>query len=201
MRSKSIDLMKNIVDFIDKGYDRTGRIPTHKEIANNFNVTEACIGKYIKEMESKGMVVRQSGNRSVMTKTILKKINLKQLPIVGTIACGEPIFAEENIQGYLSISSEFLGNGQFFVLQASGDSMIKVGINDGDYVIVRQQETAEQGQIVVALIDDEATLKRYYLDNKKKKIRLHPENDTMEDMYFDKIQIQGVAVKVIKDII
>ncbi len=201
MRSKSIDLMKNIVDFIDQGYDRTGRIPTHKEIANNFNVTEACIGKYIKEMESKGMVVRQSGNRSVMTKTILKKINLKQLPIVGTIACGEPIFAEENIQGYLSISSEFLGNGQFFVLQASGDSMIKVGINDGDYVIVRQQETAEQGQIVVALIDDEATLKRYYLDNKKKKIRLHPENDTMEDMYFDKIQIQGVAVKVIKDII
>ena len=201
MRSKSIDLMKNIVDFIDKGYDRTGRIPTHKEIANNFNVTEACIGKYIKEMESKGMVVRQSGNRSVMTKTILKKINLKQLPIVGTIACGEPLFAEENIQGYLSISSEFLGNGQFFVLQASGDSMIKVGINDGDYVIVRQQETAEQGQIVVALIDDEATLKRYYLDNKKKKIRLHPENDTMEDMYFDKIQIQGVAVKVIKDII
>ena len=201
MRSKSIDLMKNIVDFIDKGYDRTGRIPTHKEIANNFNVTEACIGKYIKEMESKGMVVRQSGNRSVMTKTILKKINLKQLPIVGTIACGEPLFAEENIQGYLSISSEFLGNGQFFVLQANGDSMIKVGINNGDYVIVRQQETAEQGQIVVALIDDEATLERYYLDNRKKKVRLHPENDTMEDMYFDKIQIQGVAVKVIKDII
>ena len=79
--------------------------------------------------------------------------------------------------------------------------MINAGINNGDYVIVKQQESAEQGQIVVALIEDEATLKRYYLDDKKKKIRLHPENDNMQDMYFDKISIQGVAVKVIKDLI
>ena len=72
---------------------------------------------------------------------------------------------------------------------------------DGDFVIVRQQSTAEEGQIVVALIDDEATLKRFYLDKKKHRVRLHPENDKMEDMFFDSIDIQGVVVKVIKDVV
>ena len=78
--------------------------------------------------------------------------------------------------------------------------MINAGIDDGDYVIVKQQEIAEQGQIVVALINDESTLKRYYLDNKKQRVRLHPENDEMEDMFFKNISIQGIAVKVIKDL-
>ena len=78
--------------------------------------------------------------------------------------------------------------------------MINAGISDGDLVVVRQQETAEEGQIVVALIDNEATLKRYYLDNRHKRIRLHPENDKMEDMFYKTISIQGVAVKVIKDL-
>ena len=78
--------------------------------------------------------------------------------------------------------------------------MINAGIDDGDLVIIRQQDTANEGQIVVALIDNEATLKRYYLDNKKKKIRLHPENDELDDMFFDEIAIQGVAVKILKDL-
>ena len=79
--------------------------------------------------------------------------------------------------------------------------MINVGIHDGDLVIIRKQNAADEGQIVVALTDDgEWTLKRYYLDRRRRKIRLHPENDEMEDMYFDKIQIQGVAVKTIRDI-
>jgi repressor LexA len=80
--------------------------------------------------------------------------------------------------------------------------MINAGIQDGDFVIIRQQSTADEGQIVVAMTeDDECTLKRYYKDTKNKKIRLHPENDTMQDMYYDNIQIQGIAVKVLKDLI
>ena len=79
--------------------------------------------------------------------------------------------------------------------------MINAGISDGDYVIVRQQDTAEIGQIVVALIGEEATLKRYYIDRENKKVRLHPENNRMKDMYYDSIIIQGVAIKVIKDLI
>jgi len=123
------------------------------------------------------------------------------MPVVGTIACGTPILAEENIESYLSISGKFLGPGVFFVLVAKGDSMINAGIDNGDYVIVRQQNSADEGQIVVALVEDgECTLKRYYKDEKRKKIRLHPENNEMEDMYFDTISIQGVAVKVIKNL-
>ena len=78
--------------------------------------------------------------------------------------------------------------------------MIDAGIDDGDLVIIRKQETAEEGDIVVALINDEATLKRFYRDKKRRKIRLHPENAKLEDMYFDNIAIQGVAIKVIKDL-
>lgn len=200
MRSKSIDLMNNIIEFIDQVFSEKGRAPTQTEIADRFNVTHTCIGNYIREMESKGMIERQSGSRGIMTKSMLKRMNTLQLPIVGTIACGEKMFAEQNIRGYLSISSEILGKGSFYVLEASGESMINAGVNDGDYVIIRIQETAEEGQIVVALVDEEATLKRYYRDVKNKKIRLHPENDAMQDMYFDKVQIQGIAVKVIKDL-
>ena len=79
--------------------------------------------------------------------------------------------------------------------------MINAGIVDGDWILFRQQDTAEEGQIVIARVDNEATLKRYYLDKKRKKVRLHPENDEMEDMFFDSINIQGIAVKVIKNLI
>ena len=101
----------------------------------------------------------------------------------------------------MPIPTEFLGSGKYFILKASGNSMIKANIEDGDYVIIKQQETAEVGQIIVALINDEATLKRYYLDDKRQKVRLHPENDEMQDMYFKNVIIQGIAVKVIKDLI
>ena len=127
--------------------------------------------------------------------------NIRQLPIVGDIACGTPILAEQNIESYLTISGDFLGTGNYFVLMAKGNSMINVGINDGDYVVVRQQSSADEGQIVVAMVEDsECTLKRYYKDRRRKKIRLHPENDDMDDMYFDNIEIQGVAIKVIKNL-
>ena len=86
------------------------------------------------------------------------------------------------------------------MFRAHGDSMINAGINDGDLVVIREQATAEEGQIVVALIDNEATLKRFYLDKERNLVRLHPENDNMEDMYFDNIEIQGIVKMVLKDI-
>ena len=201
MRSKNEELIKNILDYIDNEFCKTGRTPTMREIATGFNITSACVCKYIAEMEKRGLVSNNGSSRGVSTKKMQKlALCTSQIPVVGSISCGTPLLAEENIENYITVSSNFLGAGQFFVLRANGSSMINAGINEGDYVIVRQQENAEQGQIVVALIGDETTLKRYYLDDKKKKIRLHPENDNMEDMYFDSIQIQGVAVKVIKDL-
>ena len=129
----------------------------------------------------------------------MKGINI--IPIVGEIACGSPILAEENIESYLTISGSFLGDGEYFALIAYGDSMINAGIDDGDYVVIRKQSFANEGQIVVAMVNGgDCTLKRYYLEREKKRIRLHPENDDMADMYFSNIAIQGVAVKVIKNI-
>lgn len=202
MKHKSSDLMMQIVDFVDNDYLLKGRVPTMQEIANNFNITKGCVSKYIKEMAHNNLIEYKGGSRGIVTKSMQKiKQDTVEVAVVGSIACGLPLLAEENIECYLPISKEFLGSGKYFILKANGNSMINAGICDGDYVIVKQQETAEEGQIVVALIDDEATLKRFYRDDKQKRIRLHPENNRMKDMYFDNVVIQGIAVKVIKDLI
>ena len=202
MRTKSTELMDKIIKFVDSQYNMTGRTPTMEEIAVKMEITKGCVSNYIKEMAERKLIVNNGGSRGIMTKTMSKsKLSVLQVPVVGSIACGTPLLAEENIECYLPISKELLGNGKFFILKANGDSMKNANICNGDCVVVRQQETAEEGQIVVALINDEATLKRYYLDKKNKQIRLHPENDTMQDMFFKSIVIQGIAVKVIKDLI
>ena len=201
MRSKNKELMKSIIDFVDDTYERTGRTPTYREIGNELSMTSSCVSNYLKEMADKDLVSLTGDARGITTKKMqLSKNELINVPVIGTISCGTPLFAEENIDRYIPIPKSLVGNGNFFILTANGTSMINANIDDGDMVIVRQQETAEIGQIIVALIDDEATLKRFYIDEKNKKVRLHPENDSMEDMYFDKVQIQGVAVKVIKDV-
>ena len=201
MRTKNNALIGRIIEFIEKSYSISGRSPTIREIADALQVSKSCVGEYLNEMEKRKLIQNAGGSRGIITLKMAKTKNYtSNLPVVGSIACGSPLLAEENIECYLPIPKEFLGNGEYFILQANGDSMINAGINDGDYVIIRKQETAEQGQIIVALIDNEATLKRYYIDRRKKKVRLHPENKNMEDMYFDSVIIQGVAVKVIKDI-
>lgn len=201
MRSKDKELMKKMIDFIDSQYQNSGIIPTMREIASEFGIASSCVSRYITEMKENGLIAGNSNSRSLITNKMSKTKNTAQyVPVIGSISCGTPILAEENIESYIPIPKDFLSNGKHFVLKANGNSMINAGICDGDYVIIRQQETAEVGQIVVALIDNDATLKRYCLDDKKKQVRLHPENDNMKDMYFDSIVIQGVAVKVIKDL-
>ncbi|MCD8105689.1 MAG: transcriptional repressor LexA [Lachnospiraceae bacterium] len=124
-----------------------------------------------------------------------------KVPVLGAVSCGIPKYAEENIEEYVRLPVALFGRGQFFILRASGDSMIGVGINDGDLVLIRQQDSACEGQIVIALMDDEATLKRYYPEPEKDRIRLHPENEKLEDIFVKDCIIQGVAVRVIKDLI
>lgn len=202
MRSKNKELMTKMLNFIDSEYQKNGLAPTLREIASEFNITSACVSHYVTEMKEKGLIQSNGKSRGIKTSKIQSMINeVSYLPVVGSIACGTPLLAEENIEKYLPIPTEFLGNGKYFILRANGDSMIKANIDDGDYVIIKQQETGEVGQIIVALINDEATLKRYYLDEKRQQVRLHPENDKMKDMYFKNIIIQGIAIKVIKDLI
>lgn len=194
--------MTKMINFIESEYQKNGLAPTLREIASEFNITSACVSHYLTEMKEKGLIQSNGKSRSIKTSKMQSMLNeVSYLPVVGSIACGTPLLAEENIEKYLPVSTDFLGAGKFFILRANGNSMIKAGIEDGDYVIVKQQETAEIGQIIVALINDEATLKRYYIDNEKQQVRLHPENDNMKDMYFKNIVIQGIAVKVIKDLV
>ena len=200
MRTKNQEVMYEIISIINDTFLKTSKTPSLQEISDRIGLSKGTISKYVTEMIQKGMLERTGDHHGLMTKDMKADKGFNRLPIVGNIACGSPILAEQNIESYLTISGSFLGVGEFFVLIAKGDSMINVGIDDGDYVVIRKQSTANEGQIVVALIEDEATLKRFYIDKRKKKIRLHPENEDLEDMYYDSIDIQGIAVKVIKNI-
>lgn len=202
MKGKNQSLMDNIVSYIDNRYMETHQAPSMREIAKKFELSVSTVKWYIDILVEKGIISNNNGYRGLSTNKMTKSTsNMNHIPIVGTIACGSPLFAEENIECYVPLPTALIGKGKFFILRANGESMKNAGINTGDYVIVRQQDYADEGQIVVALTGDEATLKRYYIDKDKKMIRLHPENETMEDMFFDSISIQGVAVKVLKDLI
>ena len=202
MRYKNEEIIKQIIEYINNKYNSCGAVPSMQEIADHVGMAKSSVSRYISEMESRKLLTKNGGYYGIETMEMKRTPkNLAVMPIVGSIACGSPILAVENIESYLSISPEFLGPGEFFILRAKGESMINAGINDGDLVIIRKQNTADEGQIVVALTEEgECTLKKYYLDKRRRKIRLHPENDEMKDMYFDTIQIQGVAVKIIQDI-
>ena len=123
------------------------------------------------------------------------------VPILGRVSCEIPRYAEENIEEYIPLPKSFVGPGDFFLLRANGDSMIDIGVDDSDLVLVKKQDTAQPGQVVVALVEDEATLKRFYPEPNYHRIRLHPENREMSDIFVQNCEIQGVAVKVIKDIL
>lgn len=122
------------------------------------------------------------------------------LTVFGYIPCGSPNFIDDNIEGYLEIPKSMLGQGDFFVLRAKGDSMIDAGIKTGDLIIIKKQPTAEDGQIVVARLGNNVTLKKYYKLKTDKQIMLHPENEKYDDIVIKDCDIMGVAVKIIKDL-
>ena len=154
-------------------------------------------------LREEGLIERLGRYRAV---TADNKSSYVRMPVIGSIACGKPKMAVEDIEGYLPIDEAVLGKGEYFGLIADGDSMIDVGISNGDIVYVRRTPIADDGQIVVALIEDEstdgyrATLKRFFRDGKNKKFILHPENSEHKDIIADKVEIIGVAVKVLKDV-
>jgi len=200
MRSKNPELKNKIIDFVNEVYRIEKITPTVRRIADALNISKSCVSNYINEMKREGLIQKNDGWYGIKTNMINSLSEVEMLPVVGSIACGPMLLAQQNIESYIPVAKNLLGSGKFFALVARGNSMINAGISDGDTVIIRLQNSAEEGQIVVARADDEATLKRYYLDRKNKRIRLHPENDQMQDMFYEKIDIQGIAIKVIKDL-
>ena len=197
MRAKDKNLMVAIEKFVSDFTDSTGISPTMQEVADGVGSSKATVQRYIAQMCEDG-IINYSGYRTM--NSTKAKVQVVRVPVLGRIACGIPKFAEENIEEYVKIPVALFGKGDFFILRAYGDSMIEAGIDDGDLVLIRQQNTADVGQIVVALMEDEATLKRFYPEPENHRIRLHPENSRMEDIYVDNCEIQGVAVKVLKDL-
>jgi len=200
MRTKSNEKKNIIISFIENFFEEYGSSPTMREIEKGTGISKSTVQRYLVEMDKEDMLSYEGRSIST-TKTKKHSDGFVSVGLVGNIACGEPNFAEENIEEYFRLPSSLIGNGEFYFLRAFGQSMIEAGIDEGDLVLIRKQDIARKGDIVVALVEDETTLKRYYPEPENRRIRLHPENSSMEDIYVNDCIIQGVAVKVLKDLI
>ena len=198
MRSKSLELMLRIREYIESYFERYSSTPTVREIAGAMKIAVSSAHRYLVAMAEKGMVSYENGVLST-PKIEMMSPEVRPAAIVGSIPCGTPEEREAQIEEYLPLSVSVFGNGSFYALRASGNSMIEAQINDGDLVIIREQQTANIGEIVVALTDeDENTLKRLRFDEDRQSYYLHPENKDMEDIYVSNLRVQGVATHVIK---
>lgn len=189
---KKIDeKIKKVYEFTIDFINENGFPPSVREICSKLNIkSTATAYSYIERLKSQGLLDKSPLKKRAITLS-QKPVSFKSIPILGTIRAGEPIFAVENLEGYYPLPTELSGGGDKFALKVQGDSMINAGIFDKDIIIVNQQNSAQNGDIVVALVDDGATVKRFYkIDGK---IVLHPENDCMEDMIFDEVIILGVV--------
>ena len=198
---KKQEIFDALEAYIDDCCARRGAAPSMTEIAAALGIAQSTVSKYLKVMREQGRV-RYAGHSGVSTpRAVPDAAGVCLVPVLGAVACGVPKLAEENIEEYVRLPVSLFGRGDFFLLRAKGSSMIDAGIDDGDFVLVRQQETAYYNQIAVARIGDEATLKRYR-PQPDGTVRLHPENRDMEDIVADAADciIQGVAVKVFKDV-
>ena len=183
--------INEVYNYIAEYVGANGFPPSVREICSKLNIkSTATAYYYIEKLMDRGLLEKSpSKNRAI---TLPKHAqSFKTIPIIGTINAGLPIFAVENLEGYCPIPDELNTGGTDFALKVNGDSMINAGIFNNDIIIVKQQNDAVNGQIVVALIEDSATVKRFY--KKDNKIILHPENDNMQDMIFDDVIILGVV--------
>ena len=193
---------KQILDFISQYIQKNGSSPTLVEIAEAMGLSSlATVHEHLEALEKKGVIRRFKGavrGIKVLSEEMVGVLEGIEIPLVGYIAAGKPIEAVEDPTETITISPALIsGKKRAFVLQVKGDSMIEDGILDRDYVVIEQQETAENGDIVVALLDNGfATLKRFFKE--KSRVRLEPANARMEPIYAINVRIQGKVVGVIR---
>lgn len=196
--NRQIEKTKNeeaVFAFIQKFITENGYAPCVREVCSACNIkSTATVFNIINRLKERGLLEKSEVKR----RAIALKSKTVSVPVVGTVAAGQPIFATENLEGYVSLPENFFAGGELFMLNMQGSSMIKIGMFDGDKVVVRKQSTAENGDIVVALVDDSATVKRFY--KKDGKFILHPENDDMQDFIFDEVSVMGKVVGLIRNI-
>jgi len=184
-----------VLNFISNYQKKNRMSPTNREICEGMGFrSTSTVHDYLIRMARNGLVDADSISihRGLQIRAQQQPPNdFRLIPVVGDIAAGSPITAVENIEGYLPLPYEFSKNSDMFILNVKGESMINAGIMDKDQIIVTKQETAENGDIVVALIGDEATVKRFYRDEKNKSYILKPENDNMSPILLKNVNIIG----------
>ncbi len=196
---------RQILDYISQYIQQNSTSPTLQEIADAMGLSSlATVHEHLQALVKKGVIKRYEGavrGIEILDEKVNAALNGIELPVVGFIAAGQPIDAIENPNETILVSPDLVTRSKrCYVLQVRGDSMIKEGIFDGDYVVIQQQNTAENGEIVVALIDNNfATLKTFYRE-KNGKIRLQPANDNMDPIIVDaeSLTIQGKVTGVIR---
>lgn len=185
---------QEILEFIKEEILSKGYPPAVREICEAVHLkSTSSVHSHLETLERNGYI-RRDPTKPRAIEILEDEFNLSRrevvnVPIVGQIAAGEPIFAEQNIEGYMPILPEDLPSGNSFLLNVRGDSMINVGIYDGDRILVKEQNTASNGEIVVALVDDSATVKTFYKEDGH--YRLQPENDYMDPIIVDQVEILG----------
>lgn len=191
------DKQKEILEFIKACILKKGYPPTVREICEKVQLkSTSSVHSHLEQLEKNGYI-RRDPTKPRAIEIVDDTFNLTRrevvnVPLVGTVAAGAPILADENIENYFPIPAELLPNRDTFMLKVRGNSMIEAGIYDGDRVIVEQTSVADNGEIVVALIDDSATVKRFFKEDGH--YRLQPENSTMEPIIVDEVQILGKVI-------
>ncbi len=197
---------EKILKFIDKKIKESGYPPSVREIAKAVNLSSsATVHSHLKKLEEKGYLKRNHSKPRAISLLVRQENepagmgfnNMVYVPVVGKIAAGRPILADENIEDYFPLTADFVkSKKEVFILHVRGDSMVNAGILDRDYIVVRKQENAINGEIIVALLGDEATVKRFFKTDKV--IKLMPENDYMEPIVVDDVKIIGKVIGVIR---
>ena len=193
----SEEKLTKVMDYIRKFTEENGYTPSVREIGKECGIkSTATVHSYIEKLQMKGYLNKTDNKKRAVT---IGKSTGVSIPLVGTVTAGQPIFAYENYEDYYTFpAGEFKGDN-LFMLRVQGTSMIDAGISNGDKIIVRQQESARNGEIVVALVEDSATVKRFYAKNGQ--IILHPENETLSDMIYspEEVRILGKVVGLIRN--
>jgi repressor LexA len=191
---------KQILDYVESFIENFGYSPSFEEIASFFGYSSlATVHEHLTNLEQKGYL-RKNYNKSRSLELVPAEGALAvELPLLGAVAAGLPIEAIEQNET-LAVPHDMLGQGSNYVLRVKGDSMVEEQIRDGDYIVVNSRQTAENGEMVVALVHgDSATVKKFYRE-KDGRVRLQPANAAMQPMYFraDEVQIQGIVIAVIR---
>ncbi len=198
-----------ILDYIRTQIRIKGYPPTVRDICAALGIkSTSTVHSAIASLQSKGLIRKENGKRRAMevvdseapAKAENERPDVIDIPVVGRVAAGTPILAEQNIEGSFPLPAQYAGRGTNFMLTVHGDSMIEAGIFDGDYILVEEQKTASNGDIVVAMVDDGfesgATVKKFYKENGH--IRLQPQNSSMEPIIVDDCKIVGLVKGVFR---